>query len=150
MRLNLDRLRLQHELTKTNLDGRVLDPSTPPLKPGMRIADVACGTGIWLLDALDTAASSGIAADALDINLEIAPPKAWLPAQVSFRRVDILQDLPDELVAQYDVVNTQFSASFVRDPHSKQFMANLVRMLSESRQFSHLGASVCDDRSHRH
>lgn len=130
-RLNVDGLRLQHEPTKTNLDGHILDPSIPPLKPGMRIADVACGTGIWLLDALDTA-PPGIAADGLDVHLEIAPPKAWLPDQVSFRKVDILKDLPRESVEQYDVINTQFSSIFVRDPHSKQSMANLMRMLSES------------------
>ena len=96
----------------------------------MRIADVACGTGIWLLDAVDRA-PAGITADGLDINLENVPPKAWLPKQVSFRQIDILKELPEELVEQYDVINLQFSSSFVRDQHIKQLLPNLLRMLSK-------------------
>lgn len=126
------RLRLQHELTKNNLGGHVLLPSIPPLKPGMTIADVACGTGVWLLDAVD--AVSDVTGHGLDINLSEVPPQAWLPEDVSFRPLNILEGLPEEYVGKYDVVNAQFASSFVRDPHIELVMANLVKMLSKPRR----------------
>ena len=124
------RLRLQHELTKSNLDGHILDPSIPLLQSGMRVADVACGTGVWLLDAVDMC--PGIVAEGLDINIENVPPKAWLPENVSFSRFNLLEALPDEYVGRYDVINVQFLTSFVRDEHIGLAMENLVKMLSMS------------------
>lgn len=96
----------------------------------MRIADVACGTGIWLLDVTDTV--SGIEADGLDVDLNNVPPKGWLGDNVSFRKLNILEDLTDEYMGRYDVINVQFASSFVRDPHIKILMSNLIQMLSAS------------------
>lgn len=124
------RLRLQHELTKTNLDGHVLDPNLPPLQPGMAVADVACGTGAWLLDAVDLC--PGITAEGLDVNIDNVPPKEWLPQHVSFHHFDLLRELSDEYASRYDVINAQFLTSFVRDEHIGLAIGNLVKMLSTS------------------
>ncbi|KAK3642948.1 hypothetical protein LTR56_010545 [Elasticomyces elasticus] len=122
------RLRLQHELTKCNLDGHLLDPSIPPVKRPMMIADVGCGTGVWALDVAETAPEL-VQAEALDINLDEVPPKAWLPKNVVCHEFDLMQELPEKLVKRYDIINMQFGSSFIRDAHSKEVMARLVNML---------------------
>ena len=95
----------------------------------MTVADVACGTGSWLLDAVEQGQS--IVGEGLDITLSEVPPKGWLPSNVSFHQFNILEELPKEYTGRYDVINAQFASSFVRDPHIKEVMAALVKMLSK-------------------
>ena len=123
-------MHLQHGLTKFNLDGHLLDPSIPPIEQYLKVADVGCGTGVWPLEVADLAPEL-VHAEGLDINLDEVPPRAWLPENVSFHKFDLLQDVPENIVERYDIVNMQFASSFIRDPHIKGAMAKLVKMLSK-------------------
>lgn len=107
----------------------MLDPSIPALEPGTTVADVACGTGVWLLDAVDSNPNIA-AAEGSDVVLDNVPPKDWLSGNVSFLKMDILEPLPDKFVGRYDIVNAQFASSFVRDGHIALAMENLLKMLS--------------------
>ena len=96
----------------------------------MKVADVGCGTGVWSLEVADLAPEL-VHAEGLDINLVEVPPSMWLPGNVSFHKFDLLQDVPENIVERYDIVNMQFASSFIRDPHIKGAMAKLVKMLSK-------------------
>lgn len=127
------RLRLQYELAKHNLDGYMLDPSIPSLEPGMFVADVACGTGVWLLDLVES--NPAIGAEGSDVVLDNVPPRGWWPENVTFTKLNILEPLPERYVARYDVVHAQFVSIFVPDTHIAQMMENLLRMLSTLHRF---------------
>jgi len=64
--------------------GFYLHPSIPPLKDGTRIADVATGTGAWML-GLNREAPVHLRLDGMDINLAQAPLKQWLPPNINMR-----------------------------------------------------------------
>ena len=126
-----NRLRFQYELTKTNLNGHLLDPSVPLVEPGMLVADVATGTGTWALDLAERVPSS-VGIEGLDINLETTPPKVWLPPNVAFTQFNMLENVPEELIEPYDIVHVEYVMIFVLDPNFKQVLNRLVRLLSMS------------------
>ena len=94
------RLNLQHFLWKQD-QGYVLHPSIScAQEPGLRIADIGTGTGIWLLDLSDSLPSS-VQLDGFDVDISQSPPEPWLPNNLSIRKLDIFENIPDDLVGQY-------------------------------------------------
>ncbi|KAI0160529.1 S-adenosyl-L-methionine-dependent methyltransferase [Xylariaceae sp. FL1272] len=116
------RLHLQHLLIQNTL-GYLLEPvmeksivtnSPEPL----RIADLACGNGIWLLDLHSYLAQHNIAAqlDGFDINPIMFPHPTYLPTAVSLKPLDILaKPTPPELVGIYDIVHIRAFGSVIPD-----------------------------------
>ena len=133
----LGRLHLQHELTKTNFDGNLLDPSIPTDNPDLRIADVACGTGVWALDLADRVPES-VKIDCLDINFDEAPPEAWLPGNVRYQQCDLREPIREDLLGQYDILHVRYIVMFVLDPDFQIILAKLMSMLSVSVRFRDL------------
>ncbi|KAF2172645.1 hypothetical protein M409DRAFT_16607 [Zasmidium cellare ATCC 36951] len=121
------RLRLQHELTKTNFNNRLLDPAIALQKENLTIADVATGTGAWCLDFHEKHPDNTI--EGLDVNLNEVPPKKWLPGNVSFHYLDLLKEVPEEFVGRYDIVHMQYAVLFVRDREVEGLLGTLMRML---------------------
>lgn len=66
----------------------------------LKIADIGAGTGIWLLDLSEQLPSS-VQLDGFDIDVSQCPPRAWLPSNVAMRKLDIDDEIPEELVGVY-------------------------------------------------
>ncbi|KAL3430398.1 hypothetical protein BDV09DRAFT_178619 [Aspergillus tetrazonus] len=115
------RLHLQHFLFQNTI-GFLLEPavdkavtaSSQPLK----IADLACGNGVWLTELHSHLAKNNISVqlDGFDINPVNFPNPAFLPASVTFRQLDILANpLPTELLGVYDIVHIRAFGSIILD-----------------------------------
>ncbi|XXH00333.1 hypothetical protein Hte_006677 [Hypoxylon texense] len=112
------RLHLQHFLIQNTLD-YLLEPAVEKSIAGsqqLRIADLACGNGIWLTELHSDLAKKGISAqlDGFDINPVNFLHPAYLPASVSLKKLDILaKPLPAELSGIYDVVHIRAFGSLI-------------------------------------
>ena len=93
------RLNLQHYLWKQQ-QGYLIHPALPTRGEELKIADIGTGTGIWLLDLAESLPPS-TQLHGFDINLTQCPPKPWLPTNVQMRKLDIFDDLPEDLYNQY-------------------------------------------------
>jgi hypothetical protein len=121
------RLNLQHYQHKQCL-GYLLHPSIQ-IKPGMKIADVATGTGTWLLDLSDEVPEHCLL-EGWDISNAQFPHKSSLPANVKFGVFDATAGIPKDLVEKYDVVHVGLLALVVKgDP--AEWIQNLMRLLSK-------------------
>ncbi|KAL4885695.1 hypothetical protein BJY04DRAFT_214484 [Aspergillus karnatakaensis] len=115
------RLHLQHFLFQNTL-GPLLDPTienTLTVSPQhLKVADLACGNGIWLTELHTHFAKNNIPAqlDGFDINPVNFPSSAFLPDGVSFRQLDILAEpLPAELIGAYDIIHIRAFVSVIPD-----------------------------------
>ena len=97
------RLNCQHYVWKQLLQYN-LHPDIPsPSSIGARIADVATGTGAWLLEVAREFPQAQC--DGFDISTIQCPPSEWLPANVVLREWNIFEPPPADLVGKYDVVH---------------------------------------------
>jgi hypothetical protein len=132
------RLNLQHSQHKQCLS-YLLHPSIPTLKEGMKVADVATGTGIWLLDLASEAPKQCIF-EGWDISDAQFPHASCLPDNVTFGTFDVTAGVPERLVGRYDVVHVGLLALVVKgDPGL--WIENLNAMLSECALFWTMEAS---------
>lgn len=98
-------LNSQHYLWQQEL-GYTIHPSIPIsslLGSNARIADIATGTGAWLLDV--SRAYPTATCDGFDIDPTQTPPTPWLPQNVSFFQWNMLEPPPAELAHSYDMVH---------------------------------------------
>lgn len=125
------RLNLQFYLWKNSLAFN-LHPSIPIPhthgSPPLRIADLACGTGIWLLDLACELPEPAVL-DGLDIDLSKAPPAQWLPNNVTVHNWDILSPVPEHLVGRYDIVHLRLLILVVEHSDPVPIIQNAYRML---------------------
>ncbi|GKZ16515.1 hypothetical protein AbraIFM66951_000252 [Aspergillus brasiliensis] len=113
------RLHLQHLLYQNTL-GYLLEPTvekavTTTQQP-LKIADLACGNGIWLIDLHTHLAKNNIPAqlDGFDINPINFPASAYLPPSISLHQLDVLASpLPAHLLGTYDVVHIRAFVSIL-------------------------------------
>lgn len=112
------RLNIQHYLWRDALRFNV-HPSIPLRNhEDCIIADVAAGTGAWLIDVARRFPNANL--DGLDIDLAQAPHKKWLPPNIEMRFCDILdEDVPGDLVGKYDFVHVRLLV-LVIDPSNQQ------------------------------
>ena len=96
------RLNTQHYIWNQQL-GYNLHPEIPRPKNGSKIADVATGTGVWLLEAARDYPNAQC--DGFDISLAQCPPQPWLPPNVHFYPWDIFIPPSENLSGIYDVVH---------------------------------------------
>ncbi|KAL3456462.1 hypothetical protein BJX64DRAFT_281355 [Aspergillus heterothallicus] len=130
------RLHLQHYLFQNTI-GYLLEPSieqsltsAPAPSEPLKIADLACGNGVWLTELHSHLAKSNTPAqlDGFDINPVNFPDAAFLPSSVTVKQLDILaKPLPAELIGVYDVVHIRAFVSVVHD-------ANLTPILTVASQ----------------
>ncbi|KAL3488134.1 S-adenosyl-L-methionine-dependent methyltransferase [Aspergillus germanicus] len=124
--IDCDRLNLQHSLW-TKIFGYSLHPCIDTSSPTLTIADVGTGTASWLTD-LAALLPATCRLDGFDIDTSQAPPKEWLPANVSLHEWDIFTDLPEYLIGRYDIIHVRLLIFVVKgDPTG--ILRNLVRML---------------------
>ena len=119
------RLNCQHWVWHQEL-GYNLHPSIKvPLHA--RIADVATGTGAWLLEVAREKPDAQC--DGFDIGLEQAPPATWLPRNVSLGTWNIYEPPPVELVGIYDIVHIRLVGVVVQSKDTAAILKNLTLLL---------------------
>ncbi|OCL03346.1 S-adenosyl-L-methionine-dependent methyltransferase [Glonium stellatum] len=121
------RLNYQFYLWKDTL-GFNLHPNIPTPKPDARIADVATGTGIWLLDLAHSLPKS-VQLDGFDIDISQSPPAQWLPPNVNIRTWDLFQDVPTDFVGKFDIVHVRLIGLAVKDNNPLQVVSALHKLL---------------------
>ena len=121
------RLNLQHYLWKDALQFN-LHPSILTPTAGQRIADIATGTGIWMLD-LTPSLPANVSLDGMDISLVQAPPTAWLPPNVSLREWDLFSPVPADLVGKFDVVHIRLVLLVIQNNDAAPAIRNLAALL---------------------
>lgn len=100
---------------------------------------------IWLFDLSRENASAQL--HGFDISLAQCPPPEWLPSNVSIRKLDIYESLPEELVGQYDVVHVRLFLCVIKNNDPVPVLTNLLKMLSEFQTCLHLGVCLWGQRS---
>ncbi|OOG00303.1 hypothetical protein ASPCADRAFT_38739 [Aspergillus carbonarius ITEM 5010] len=95
--------------------------------PSPRIADVATGTAIWLLDLAKELPNATL--DGLDMTLEKAPAAEWLPANITLREWNMNDEVPPELVGQFDVVHLRLLFIVVENGDPSPIIRKVTRML---------------------
>ncbi|KJZ77765.1 hypothetical protein HIM_02942 [Hirsutella minnesotensis 3608] len=120
------RLDALHLLTKSHLN-YLLHPSIP-IRKDMRIADVGCGSAIWLLD-LSCSVPESVQLDGYDISDKQFPQGQLLPPNVSLGLLDSFQDPPPELRGRYDVVHLRAFVVVLRKRDVNLVISNAMKML---------------------
>jgi hypothetical protein len=122
------RLNLQHYQHRQCL-GYLLHPSIP-VQPGLKIADVATGTGIWLLELAGEVPEHCVL-EGWDISDAQFPHESCLPSNVKFGVFDATRDVPEELIAKYDIVHVGLLALVLKNGDPAVWIHNLMKMLSK-------------------
>lgn len=102
----------QHDWLK-QLVGCNIHPSIPIDKPDLRVADVATGTAIWLLDLAQTLPSSA-QLFGFDISGAQFPTPENRPSNVSLYEHNVLNSFPEEYHGSFDVVAVRLITAGLR------------------------------------
>ncbi|KAK6072777.1 capsule polysaccharide biosynthesis protein [Seiridium cupressi] len=106
------RLIEQHEWLKALL-GCTVHPAISTSKPALRIADVATGTAIWLLDLAQT-----LPPDAqlygFDISAAQFPAPEARPSNVSLHEHNVTEPFPEEYQGSFDIVAVRLITAGLR------------------------------------
>ncbi|KAJ5219933.1 hypothetical protein N7468_009137 [Penicillium chermesinum] len=128
------RLHLQHFLFQNTI-GFLIEPSIEEhlatLSQPLKIADLACGNGVWLTE-LHTHLGDKVSAqlDGFDINPVNFPAPAFLPASVKLQQRDVLAEpLSAEMIGTYDVVHIRAFVSIVPDGNVGPILAVASKLL---------------------
>ena len=105
-----------------------LHPSIPTPVPTARIADIATGTGIWLLDLAHELPTS-VRMDGFDITLSQAPKKQWLPQNINMRVWNVFEALPEDLIGQFDIVHVRLLLLVIPSNNAVPVIQRLWKML---------------------
>lgn len=122
------RLNYLYYLWKETL-GYDLHPSISAPKPDsdLKIADVGCGTAIWLRSVAQALPNASL--DGFDISLSQCPPVQWLPSNITLGEWDVFSEPPLELRGRYDVVHVRLLFVVVQDEDPKPIIRNLMLLL---------------------
>ncbi|KAI7086947.1 hypothetical protein KC356_g4587 [Hortaea werneckii] len=93
----------------------------------LKIADVACGNGAWLLEVerkWPTHEYHG-----LDLTSSHFPGQPWLPKNMDFSTWDLFTDIPAHMKEAFDIVHIRAIASAVRNNEVQTIVQNLLGLL---------------------
>lgn len=125
--LDNNRINLQHYLWG-ELFGYLTHPDIPTGNPHLKVADVGTGTGIWLTD-LGSRLPKSVHLQGLDVSFHATPPPHWLPPNMTLRRWDVKEDVPEDLISLFDIVHIRNFAFVLQGDDIKRVLANLVRLI---------------------
>ncbi|TGO49783.1 hypothetical protein BCON_0200g00120 [Botryotinia convoluta] len=127
--LGSSRLYIQNWLWQ-RLIGHLLHPSIP-IKENIKIADIACGTGIWLIDLARELAKSKTNAklDGFDISTNQYPNSALLPSNVKLDIMDIFEPFPAGFKGRYDVVHISLLCVVIPGGDPRYVLDNVLTLL---------------------
>ncbi|OTA64768.1 hypothetical protein K449DRAFT_411371 [Hypoxylon sp. EC38] len=121
------RLNLQFYLWKDALKFNIHPTILSSLSKTAVIADVASGSGIWLVDLSRELPEARL--DGFDYNIRQAPHPQWLPSNVKIRRWNVFEEVPDDLDGKYDYVHTRLLALIVENKNPRPILRNLFKLL---------------------
>ena len=129
------RLDFQHEAIKhAILDNQLVHPSISTLGSGCAIADLGCGTGVWLDDVANTLSADGAASstvlvgfdtNALAFNANPAPG-------VELVEHDCTEAFDSRYVGVFDLVNVRGLACALPKNTFPRLVENAVKLLSQN------------------
>lgn len=95
--------------------GYALHPRiTSNLKPGARVADIACGTGRWFVQ-LAPVLPEGSTMHGFDVSDAQFPKKDTKPANMTFAEHNALEPFPAELHGTFDAVHVRLLVAALHD-----------------------------------
>ncbi|KAL1970615.1 hypothetical protein VTN77DRAFT_4259 [Rasamsonia byssochlamydoides] len=121
------RLNLQHFLWKEVFQFSIHPAIQLPVDRPVHIADVAAGTGLWLIDVARELPAAQL--DGLDIDLTQAPHPRWLPPNITLRQWNIFEDVPSDLVGKYDLVHVRLLVLVLSALDPKPVIRNLLQLV---------------------
>ncbi|TKX27201.1 methyltransferase domain-containing protein 2 [Elsinoe australis] len=121
------RILLQHWIIRDQF-GFLLDPSVPIDQKDLKLADLACGSGMWLLELAETTPSTW-QLDGFDISPAHFPKKADVSENLSFAALDSLAPVPPHLRGVYDVVHSRGFMLYVPGGDPSGLLHNIMDML---------------------
>ena len=131
------RLNSQHEVIKHGiLEGRLIHPSIVTLDSGSAIADLGCGTGVWLDDIANTLFIGGQASKdgpailvGFDTNAHAFNPK---PAPgVQLIEHDCTVPFETRYIGRFDLVNIRGLACALDEANFIRLIGNAIQLLSQ-------------------
>ena len=131
------RLNSQHKaITHAILDGQLIHPSIDTLSPESNIADLGCGTGVWLGDVAKkvlgegqtTAMGTGTLVG-FDVNAHAFDPT--LPPSVRLIEHDCTQPFEAQYIGTFDLVNIRGLAYAVATEGLSRVVKHAVQLLSQ-------------------
>ncbi|KAF2168286.1 hypothetical protein M409DRAFT_21724 [Zasmidium cellare ATCC 36951] len=121
------RLHMQHWIWLYTL-GYNLDPKIDVSKDDpIRIADIACCNGAWILDVHQEYPNATI--NGFDLTPAHFPAAGWLSPDISFHAWDVFTEVPDQYVGVFDVVHVRALSSAILDNKVEPVLDNLLKML---------------------
>ncbi|KAF2641440.1 S-adenosyl-L-methionine-dependent methyltransferase [Massarina eburnea CBS 473.64] len=108
--------------------GFLIHPHVPLNRENLKIADIACGTGIWLVDLAKKVPETS-QLDGFDISSAHFPPREWLPQNINLSILDASAPLLDQLVGKYDIVHIGRIVFFIRNEDPSIFLKNFIKLL---------------------
>ncbi|KAL8670208.1 MAG: hypothetical protein Q9168_005241 [Polycauliona sp. 1 TL-2023] len=99
-----------------------------PLTMIHNVADIACGTGVWLLELASECPKAQC--KGFDINISSTPPQESLPSNVSFSEWDVRQEPPASLKGRFDVVHIRsLSLALGDDVNGEEVVKHIAMLL---------------------
>ncbi|KAL9005256.1 MAG: hypothetical protein Q9188_001953, partial [Gyalolechia gomerana] len=137
------RLNLQHYLWLTTFSNHLLSPKIPVDDEQLKVADIATGTGIWLLDfARQHPRAAQL--DGFDISLDQVPSTAWLPSNVSFHQYNVHEQPPNDLLERYDIIHVRHLNLIIKNDDPTAVLGHLLAMLRNTQGPVPLNESVAN------
>ena len=122
-----NRLALQHFLMKQIL-GFNLHPNVLPLKTSAKVADIACGSCLWLQEVSQELPQT-VSLNGFDISLAQCPPSEWLPQNVSLRKWNVFDEPPFDILGTFDLVHLRFVGLLVTDNDGSRLVHQIAKLL---------------------
>lgn len=100
-------------------------------KDPLHVADLATGTGIWLLDLIKSTEVSGLNVKyhGFDISRALFPHPSWLPKNMAFSTSDLLEEPPEAFQGKFDVVHIRMVLAVVRSNSPKPIIRHIKQLL---------------------
>ncbi|KAF2652204.1 hypothetical protein K491DRAFT_664173 [Lophiostoma macrostomum CBS 122681] len=118
------RLNLQHYLWRETLGFSV--HTAIKLPPNPVIADIACGTGLRLIDV--SREIPGAQLHGFDMDLTQAPHEGWLPPNISLKHWNFFDEVPQEFAGKFDFVHVRLLVMVLPDD-AAPFISRLFELL---------------------
>ncbi|CAM1507709.1 Fc.00g045570.m01.CDS01 [Cosmosporella sp. VM-42] len=117
----------QHDWLKSLL-GCTVHPGIPINKPALRVADVATGTAIWLLDLAKTLPSD-TQLYGFDISAAQFPAPEARPSNVFLYEHNVTQPFPEEYHGTFDIVAVRLITAGLRGDDWNAAVSNVSMLL---------------------
>lgn len=129
------RLHLQHFLHLNTVEGHLLDhriESSIAAAQNLKIADLGCANGIWLIDLHTKLFDRGISVqlDGYDITPVHFPAPAYLPQSITLKKLDVFsRPLPEEMIGVYDIVHVRGFVSMIANSNVTPLLSTALALL---------------------